>query len=177
MKINEIIVEGFWDSMGKGMASSLGAKTQKDNAKVATGGKKAMAGVQQSIDDQEAAYQQKQQAADIMAVGKRGGLRNQPVDQPAAQADPHQWEIPDGQQLVVISPKNKGKYIKNSKGWFNAVGKQISNAQSIKWLEQLADAGGKLEPIPTTPQQPQPTRPTVQPKRTKTTRPTRGVAR
>lgn len=53
--------------------------------------------------------------------------------------------VPEGYALKVINPSTQGSYYKHSDGiWKNEQGTPVQDANSIAYLERLADAGGRM---------------------------------
>ena len=55
--------------------------------------------------------------------------------------------IPPGKRIVVINPKNNGKYYKTSSGWTTEDGKPV-DPSAVSYLDQIADQSGREEDIP-----------------------------
>lgn len=66
-------------------------------------------------------------------------------------AAPQPASIQPGYRIKVVQPESRGIYYKTSQGWTNEIGEPITNPDSIRILNQMADSSSRLEPIPGTP--------------------------
>jgi len=167
MKINEIIEEGFWDSVKKGakavanvagITGTHGGRFQGVGTGIAAGlakGFGAHTASQALVDKAKAsAAQTKQaQAAAQAAIEKQAGAVMRPhpgrasIQPGQPGVDPN--ALQPGERFEIIEPNTKSKYYKTNTGWFNQVGQKVTASDTINYLENTAlQQRGKFIPTP-----------------------------
>lgn len=135
MKINDILAEGFWSSMAKGMgANELSSAMDAYNAS--------------KVVNNPVSPKAKTQATTLpdpipQSPGVKPELALVPKDQTNTGPLPR-----DGKRIKVIDPRSKGVYYKTGPNWTNEVGQGIVSPGTVDYLEKLADAHFTEEPIP-----------------------------
>lgn len=167
MKINEIVKEGFWDSIKKGanvaadmsgLSGTPAGRFHGIGAGFASGLAKDLGahGLSQSIlNKANATAQQAKQAqrAATAAAEKQAGAVMKPNPNRAS----NQPEMPEaetnvlqpGEKFVIIDPNSKVEYYKTNRGWFTAIGNPVTIPSSINYLENTAQQQrGRFIPAP-----------------------------
>jgi len=167
MKINEIITEGFWDSLAKsaeensGYLAGLGGEVGRHyggmtQQRLATQHAERMDATKKAEDEAEATTvpANATQNAERMDAIKKAEDEAEATTVPANATPPiaPDWEleptelvkVAPGQRLDITVPTGSesypSRYYKTDKGWFNTdTNYQVTQAASIDKLEQVAD--------------------------------------
>jgi len=164
MKINEVIVEGFMNALGNEISQRLGGQgwhknpnKQFDQVQTAF---RNLKNTNPNVTDWNVTDKNTVYAVDAnkqpVAVLLKGRWNSSPQaiaqlkqtsPQQAQPKVPDEMQIPPGQRIKVVNPNNNAAYYKTQNGWTNELGQQITNPESIQQLDNMADTGGKQEPV------------------------------
>lgn len=150
MKSNEFTVnEGFWDTIKKGVANHV-----SKNASYYSGVAKGLGyhDLEHTL-DQHSTNQLNQRRQTRANDLRAANTQVKPNPDRIARQTPTTPEISGnlqpGERFEIINPKTNTVYNKTSKGWFNALGQQVTDQRSIASLENAAETQrGRFFPAP-----------------------------